>query len=303
MNENIISLKQKTAQLSIATISLLLMLKISVGIYTNTVSIISEAIHSAVDLIATLITYYAIKKSANSPDDNHHYGHGKFENISGTLEGLLIISAALWIIYEAYEKYNSANIPILLTYGMLIMVISVAANYFVSKKMMTVAKETNSPALEADALHLKTDMWTSGGILTGLILLYTTKWVWIDSVIAVAIALLIFKTGYMILKKNISELTDISLPKEEEQLICQIVNQHDQVISMEQLRTRHSGSFRLIDMHVFLDKHMSLDKAHDVCSQLESKIKHRIGICDITIHLEPDKGKTTPIAHNKFKNV
>ena len=119
-------IKTKTAQLSIFTTSLLLMLKILVGIYTNIINIISEAIHLAVDLLATLITYYAIRKSATSPDNNHNYGHGKFENISGTLEGLLIISVALCIVYEVYEKYNSANIPILLTYGMLIMVLSVS---------------------------------------------------------------------------------------------------------------------------------------------------------------------------------
>jgi cation diffusion facilitator family transporter len=291
MTKNIDSLKQNTAQLSVIATSLLFMLKLLVGMVTGTISILSEAIHSAVNLLATLIAYYAIRKSAASPDDNHRYGHGKFENVSGATEALLIIVAALWIIYEAYEKYSHANSPVFLEYGMIVMLISIAVNYFISHKMLSVAKRTGSPALESDALHLQVDMWTSGGILVGLFFLHLTSWAWIDSAIALIVAIVIFKTGYSIIKRNISELTDISLPKEEEQLISQIINQHDQVISLCQLRTRHSGSYRLIDMHLILDKHMPLNKAHAICEQIESTIEHHFGICDIMIHLEPDLKK------------
>ncbi len=304
MNESINSLKQNTAQLSVIATLLLLILKLLVGMYTGTISILSEAIHSAVDLLATLIAYYAIRKSATSPDDNHHYGHGKFENVSGASEALLIVAAALWIIYEAYEKYSHANSPVFLEYGMIVMLVSIAVNYFVSHKMMTVAKQTGSPALEADALHLQTDIWTSGGILVGLFFLHITGWSWIDSAIAMIVAIVILKAGYSMIKKNISELTDISLPKEEEQLISQIINQHDQVISIGQLRTRHSGSYRLIDMHLILDKHMPLDKAHAICDQLEATIKHHFGICDVMIHLEPNEGKESPfIPNSEMKNI
>ncbi len=291
MSETINSLKQNTAQLSVMTTSLLLILKLLVGIFTGTISIISEAIHSAVDLLASLISYCAIRKSSTSPDDNHHYGHGKFENISGALEALLIITAALWIIYEAYEKYNRSSSPAFLEYGIIIMLFSIIVNYFVSQKMLSVAKQTNSPALETNALHLQTDMWTSGGILVGLVCLHITELAWIDSAIALVVALIIFKAGYSMLKKNIFGLTDTSLPKEEQQLISQIINQHDQVISLYQLRTRYSGCYRLIDMHLILDKHMPLDKAHAICDQLEATIIHHLGKCDVMIHLEPDELK------------
>ncbi|MEN6565931.1 MAG: cation diffusion facilitator family transporter [Veillonellales bacterium] len=294
MTESTNSLKQNTAQLSVIATSVLLILKLVVGMFTGTISILSEAIHSAVDLLATLIAYYTIRKSAASPDDNHHYGHGKFENVSGASEALLIVAAAMWIIYEAYEKYSHANSPVFLEYGMIVMLISIAINYFVSHKMLTVAKQTGSPALEADALHLQADMWTSGGILVGLFFLHITSWAWIDSTIAIMVAIVILKTGYSMIKKNISELTDVSLPKEEEQLISEIINQHDQVISLYQLRTRHSGSYRLIDMHLILDKHMPLDKAHTICDQVEADIKHHLGICDVMIHLEPDSRKKEP---------
>ncbi|HML33771.1 cation diffusion facilitator family transporter [Sporomusa sphaeroides] len=303
MTESMNSLKQNTAKLSIIATSLLLILKLLVGMFTGTISVISEAIHSAVDLLATLIAYYAIRKAAASPDDNHHYGHGKFENISGTIEALLIVAAALWIIYEAYENYIQAHSPVFLAYGMIVMIVSIIVNYFVSHKMLTVAKLTNSPALEADALHLQTDIWTSGGILIGLFFLHITGWAWIDPVIAMVMAIIILKTGYTMIKKNIAELTDISLPKEEEQLISQIINQHDQVISLCQLRTRYSGSYRLIDMHLILDKHMPLDEAHSICDQIEAAIRHHLGIYDVMIHLEPEERKASPlISNNDFSS-
>lgn len=291
MSEHINSLKQNTARLSVIATFSLLILKTFAGMYTGSISIISEAIHSAVDLLTTLVSYCSIQKSTASPDENHHYGHGKFENISGALEALLIIAAALWIIYEVFERYNHPSQPVFLEYGIIIMILSVFVNYFVSKKMLSVAKQTNSPALETDALHLQADVWTSSGILVGLLCFRLTNLSWIDSVIAVVIALIIIKVGYSLIKKNISELTDISLPKEEEQLISRIISQHEQVISLDQLRTRHSGSFRLIDMHLKLDKHMSLDTAHNICDQLESTLKHQLGVCDVIIHLEPGEIK------------
>lgn len=291
MSESINSLKQNTARLSVLATSMLLIFKLVVGIYTGTISIISEAIHSAVDLLAKIIAYFAIRKSAALPDGNHNYGHGKVENLSGTLEALFIITAGLWIIYVAYENHYQAHRPIYLEYGMIVMLISVIVNYFIYRKMLTVARQTSSPALEADALHLQTDMWTSAGILAGLFCLYITGWAWLDSAIAIIVAIVIIRAGYLVIKKNIFELTDISLPKEEEQLISNIISQHDQVISICQLRTRRSGSYRMIDMHLILDKHMPLEKAHSICSQLETSIKHHYEICDVMIHLEPDKGE------------
>lgn len=291
-------LKYNTAHLSIFATTFLLLLKLLVGLHTNTISIWSESIHSAVDLLATLIVYYTIRKAINSPDANHHYGHGKFENISGTFEAMLIIGAALWIIYEAIEKYNDANTPVLLEYSMLVMLISFTVNYFVSNRMLIVAKKTSSPALEADALHLRIDMWTSGGVFISLLLLHLTGWYWIDSVVAIIVSMIILKSGYSIIKKNISELTDICIPKDEENIISEIIINHEQVISLCQLRTRFSGSYRLIDMRLTLNKNTQLERAHAICDQIEANIRHRLGRCDIMIHLEPDQSSESQFVSN-----
>lgn len=281
------ALKQSTAKLSVLSNTLLVLLKLVVGFYTGAVSIISEAAHSGVDLVAALVAFYAVRKSGKPPDDNHAYGHGKIENLSGVIEAVLIIVAAVWIIVEAAGKFNSPHLPEFIEYGIVIMVISIFLNYWVSGRLLEVAKVTCSHALEADALHLRADIWTSLGVLIGLALIKITGYPWIDPVIAIVVATVVFKAGYCMTKKSVYELTDISLPPEEEAIIMDILNKHNKIISFHRLRTRRSGSYRLVDMHVILDKNMHLDKAHAICDQIEIEIKSKLGLCDVVIHLEP----------------
>lgn len=280
-------LKERTARLSVISNSALVVLKLVVGFYTGAVSIISEAAHSAVDLLAAVIAFYAVRKADQPPDDNHAYGHGKVENLSGAIEAVLIIAAAIWIVYEAGHKIQSTYVPEFLEYGIGVMLISIVVNYIVSSKLHKVAVQTGSHALEADALHLQADIWTSAGVLIGLVLIKITGLPWIDPAIAIAVAGVVFKAGYGMTKKSLYELTDISLPLEEEQIIIDVINSHTEVISFHQLRTRRSGSRRLVDMHLVLYKDMHLNKAHTVCDQIEIEIKSKLEFCDVVIHLEP----------------
>jgi len=280
-------LKQRTARLSVISNTVLVVLKLVVGYYTGAVSIISEAAHSAVDLLAAVIAFYAVRKADQPPDGNHAYGHGKVENVSGAVEAVLIIVAAMWIVYEAGNKLQKVYVPEYLEYGIVIMLISMAANYWVSSKLYKVAVQTGSDALEADALHLQADIWTSAGVLIGLVVIKITGLAWLDPAIAILVAGVVFKAGYGMTKKSLYELTDISLPIEEEQLIIDVVCSHTEVISYHQLRTRRSGSRRLIDMHLIFYKDMHLNKAHTVCDQIEAEIKEKLEFCDVVIHLEP----------------
>ena len=266
---------------------MLVLLKLVVGIYTGAVSIISEAAHSGVDLLASLIAFYAVRKADEPPDGNHAYGHGKFENLSGAIEAVLIVAAAVWIVYEAGSSIHTAKIPEFLEYGIILMVISIGVNHWVSGKLFKVTKETGSHALEADGLHLRADIWTSVGVLAGLVIIHFTGLAWLDPVIAIVVAGVVFKAGYGMSKKSLYELTDISLPAEEEQQIINIITSHKEVISFHQLRTRRSGSWRLIDMHLILYKDMHLNKAHTVCDKIEAEIKEKLSPCDVVIHLEP----------------
>ena len=280
------------------TNSLLVILKLTVGIFSGAISIISEAAHSAVDLIASLIAYLSLRKASMPPDNTHAYGHGKIENIAATIEALLIISVAFWIIYESFDKMASKTVPAFLEYGIVIMLISIVVNYWVSGKLYKVAALTDSNALEADALHLRTDIWTSVGVLVALVIIKITGLYWMDPLIAIIVALIILRAGYKMTKKNLYELTDVSLSTEEETIIHETIQAHPSIISFHQLRTRRSGSSKLIDMHIILEKDMPLYEAHDVCDEIETKLKELLGECDITIHIEPCDGK-----HENYNNL
>ncbi len=185
--------KINTARLSVISNSVLIVLKLLAGSLSGSVSIISEAIHSFLDLLASIIAYFAVKLSRKRPDKNHPYGHGKVENVSGIIEALLILIAAIWIIYEAIDKINVENKVEYYWLGIIIMLISAVVNFFVSRRLYKVAKETDSIALEADALHLKTDVYTSLGVAIALIFIWFTGFQLLDPIIAIIIALIILK--------------------------------------------------------------------------------------------------------------
>ena len=281
------ALKKQTAWLSIVSNTLLVILKLAVGLYVGALSLISEAIHSGVDLIAAFIAFWAVRKSVAPPDSEHDYGHGKFENLSSAVEALLIVGTALFIIYEAVNKFNAPLDPEFLQYGIYIMIISIIVNFFVSRRLIAVAKKTDSQALEADGLHLQSDVWTSVGVMLGLVGMKVFGFLWLDPVIAIVVALIIFRAGYKMVMESARELTDSSLSPEEEKIIGEIIMEHKDLIGYHHLRTRKSGSEKLLDVHVTFEKDMPLYKVHETCDDIEYKIRQKMGKFDVTIHPEP----------------
>lgn len=280
--------KKKAAAVSVFSNSVLVISKFVIGIVTGSVSIISEAAHSSVDLIASLIAYYAVKTAGIPADAKHPYGHGKVENISGAVEAVLIVVAALWIIYEAVQKLFVETLPEKLEFGIVIMLVSIAANVLVSRYLLKIAKETQSHALEADALHLQADVWTSIGVLGGLVAIKLTGIYWFDPVIAIAMAFIIFKAGYSMTKKSVAELMDVTMSEEDNSEIVAIIEAHSMVRGYTNLRTRRSGSAYLVDVNLVLDKELPLDKAHSVCDEIEESIITRFAGAEVLIHVEPN---------------
>lgn len=262
-------------------------MKVVVGVLSGSVSIISEAIHSVMDLIAAVIAYFSVRISDNPPDDDHPYGHGKFENVSGVVEAFLILIAAIWIIYEAIHKIlnpsevNSLGVGI----GILVMFISALVNFLVSRKLYKVAKETESIALEADALHLKTDVYTSFGVGVGLLLLWITNIAILDPIVAILVALFILKESFNLLSRAYSPLLDRALPKDEItkiELLLQEMN-----IKFHELKTRKAGSQKFLDLHVELPSKMELGEVHRICDEIEKKLNDNMPQLRINIHVEP----------------
>lgn len=287
MQYQAVDVKRRTAWLSVASNSVLVVLKLVIGIVTGSVSLISEGLHSSVDLIASLIASAAVYKAATPPDKEHDYGHGKYENLSAAVEAVLILAAAGGIIYESLHRLDEPQMPVSLEYGMGIMVLSMIINYFVSRRMLAVAKATCSQALEADAQHLRADILTSFGVLLGMAGMYVTGWSWLDPVVAIAVACIIFHIGYMMVVEAVRELTDRSLSAEEEAAIANIFAEQRGVVSFHCLRTRRSGGYKLLDVHLLFPAKMELWQVHDICDEVERKIRSQLGPFDVLIHPEP----------------
>lgn len=279
--------KTKTARLSILSNTILIVLKLVVGIISGSVSIISEAIHSSMDLAAAVIAFFSVKLSDVPADKEHPYGHGKIENISGVIESLLIFLASVSIIYEAIKKLiHPSNIESA-GLGFIVMFISAAINYAVSRKLYKTAKEEESIALEADALHLKADVFTSLGVGAGLLLIWITKLTFLDPVVAICVAIFILKEAFELLKSAFEPLLDVRLTDLEIQAVESAISKHNSFYcNYHELRTRRSGSKKYIDLHMVVPKDMSVKNAHDICDEIEDDIKYSLKNTEIMIHVE-----------------
>jgi cation diffusion facilitator family transporter len=261
-------------------------MKLAAGILSGSVSIISEAIHSSMDLIASVIAFFSVKVSDNPPDSRHPYGHGKIENISGVIEAILIFIAAIWIIVEAVKKLLGEKIELdSIALGSLVMIISAIVNIFVSRRLYKVAHETNSVALEADALHLKTDVFTSLGVAIGLGLIMITGINWLDPVVAILVASFIIRESYFLLSKAFTPLLDTAwgddeIVELEKTLTGLNVSYHD-------LRTRLAGNYRFVDLHIQIPEDVSVGSAHKYCDKIENELTVIYKNLTVTIHVEP----------------
>lgn len=289
--------KENVAMLSVVSNTLLVIFKLVVGLIIGSISVISEAIHSGVDLVAAIIALIAVKESNKPPDTKHRYGHGKVENISGTIEAILIFFAAAWIIFEAIMKLSHSEPVENISYGVIIMLISSIINFIVSSRLFKVGKETDSLALLADAWHLRTDVWTSMGVAIGLFLLWIGKMIfpevnlnWIDPVAALIVAFLIINAAYKLTIQSASGLLDVSLPQDEEQKVIDIIKfERKGVYSYHNFKTRKAGADRFVEFHLIVDADMTVLKSHDICDEMTSKIKDALPETIVMIHIEPCK--------------
>jgi cation diffusion facilitator family transporter len=294
--------KEKVAMLSIASNSSLVVFKIIIGILIGSVSIISEAIHSGMDLLASIIAMFSVKTSSLPADDLHPFGHGKIENISGFVEAVLIFVAAFWIVFEALKKLNSSQVIECAGWGGVVMLFSAVVNYIVSRKLFHVGKETDSIALQADAWHLRTDVYTSAGVMASLGIIWTGHKLfpasdinWIDPVAALFVAVFILRAAYHLIVQSIRDLIDVKLPPEEEDCIRNIISHQPAINGFHQLRTRRAGNVRFVEFHIKVDPQMSVLDSHNITKGLEQNIRQKFPESAITIHIEPCEGECEDI--------
>lgn len=279
------------ARFSVLSNTFLVLAKLAVGLTIQSVSIISEAIHSGLDLVAAAIAYWSVKQAAKPADQVHPYGHGKIENLSGTAEALLIFVASIWIVYEAVRKLLAGGAVESVGWGLVVMGASALVNTGVSRHLFRVAKATDSMALQADALHLSTDVFTSLGVFAGLILIHFTGLWWLDPLVAIGVALMIMKAAYGLFLQAVRPLADVKLPDEEEAEIIRILEGHTgDYVEWHDLRTRKAGAERYIDLHLVVHRNEPLGDVHDLCDRIEEEIEERFAGASVLIHPEPCDG-------------
>jgi cation diffusion facilitator family transporter len=287
--------KTGVALLSVACNAGLIVLKIAIGLLIGSVGILSEAVHSGVDLVASLIALFGVRKANEAADERHPYGHGKFENIAGTIEAVLIFSAAVWIIYEAVGRLRHPQPLEMAGWGVAVMFVSVVVNAFVARRLFKVGRATDSVALHADAWHHQTDVYTSLGVMLGLLVIWvggliwpSVNLTWIDPVVAIIVALMIMKAAYDLTREAARDLLDVSLPEKDVDWIPGFVKERwPAVRSFHRLQTRKAGSTRFIDFHLAVDDSMSVGEAHELGDEIVVAIKERLPDSRVHIHVEP----------------
>ncbi|MCM3039715.1 cation diffusion facilitator family transporter [Paenibacillus motobuensis] len=284
----------KSAFLSVLSNTFVVLLKLVIGIVTGSVAVISEAIHSALDLVASLIAFFSVRLSNRSADKNHPYGHGKVENISGTIETLLIFVAGIWIIYECVHKLlNPTNIKLPFL-GIIVMLVGAGINFIVSRKVKKAADEFHSVAMKSNALHLLTDVFTSLGVAVSLLLVTLTGWTILDPIIGIVLALYIMREAYKLMKESFPPLLDARLTEKEESEILRVIELFkEKYIEIHDFRTRRSGPEEYVDFHLVTPSTMDVLTAHQLCDEIEQAIKAVFERAQVLIHVEPDHERLT----------
>lgn len=259
-------------------------------VVTGSVALYSDALESVVNVVAACAALLAVWLSAKPPDSEHPYGHHKAELLSAVLEGALIIVAALLIIREAYEAFLTPRTITEPVQGLLINGIATALNAGWSVFLVNRGRAWRSPAIEADGWHVLTDVWTSVGVLGGIVLATLTGWTILDPLLALAVAANILFAGYQIVGRSVSGLLDEAAPEAMQARIREAIAAHgDGAIEAHDIRTRHAGRATFIEFHLVVPGDMSVDDAHDICDRLEDALEAEIEGSDVVIHIEPDR--------------
>ncbi len=284
------SVKSRAAALSIASNAILIALKLAAGALTGSVAILTEAMHSSIDLVASFVAYFSVREADKPADAEHPYGHDKIENLAAAIEAMLILVGSGVIIYAAVRSLANGPEVHSLGIGIVVIGVSIVVNVLVSTFVARRARDTDSPALEGDAAHLRTDAATSAAVQLGLVLVQLTGATWLDPVIALAVAAAIVLAGARLLARASRVLVDEALPQEELDAMRDAIADFGSrgVCGFHKLRARRAGSRRYVDLHVQFASGTTLENAHETAHALQDEIRARLRGADVLIHLEPE---------------
>ncbi len=280
--------KNRVAYWSVVAAVFLTSFKFIVGVTTNSLGILSEAAHSGLDLVAALMTYFAVRFSAKPADAEHNFGHGKIENFSALFETVLLLITCGWIIGEVIERIFGKGTEILVNkWSFIVISASIIVDFSRSTALKKVAKKYNSQALEADALHFSSDIYSSAVVFLGLIGVYF-NFNYADSIAAFVVALIVIFVSFNLGRRAIDVLLD-KAPKGMKEKIEEIISDIPEVVYAHDIKIRSSGSQTLVEMNIHVDENMTIEKAHNISHEVENILHQNFDDIDVHIHIEPGK--------------
>jgi len=282
----------RIAIISLISTAALLLLKLILGLVSGSIAVLSDALDSGNDLLAASAALISIQIAARAPDEEHPYGHGKAESISATVSAGVVGLGGGIVLWQAVRRLIEGSPEIHVALGLAPMVVAVVINSILSSGMRRVARRSQSLALASEATHLQTNVAQASMVIVGLALVGLTGQKVFDPLVAIGLAMYMWRTAYAIIHDAIGEIMDVSLPEGERRLICDCIVSHpNQVRGFHHLRTRKSGPNRYVEMHLIVDPNFTVRQVHDLTDALEAQIRQKLPGTVITIHAEPDDGR------------
>ena len=291
--------KLKAAAVSICGALLLAIIKLVVALLSGSMAVMASAIDSLLDILMSGVNFLAIRQAEQPPDQSHPFGHGKFETLATLFQALVIIGSGGWIIYESVVRLNQNNHVVNIDQGIWVLAFSAAASWFIARNLSKVAKQTDSSALEADSLHFRMDIYSNLGLMAGLMIVRWFDIYWVDSALSIVVASYILHEALQLFRRGLTDILDHELPEEIQQQVHQLISTHEGPLAgYHGLRTRRSGSLKIMDFHLEVCKDMTVAEAHKLTDTLEKKIEHEIPGSNVIIHIEPCRIDNCPGREN-----
>jgi len=283
-------LRLRTARFSLGSAVTLCLLKFTVGIVSGSLGVLASALDNVADIFMSSVNLFSIRKAMDPADESHPYGHGKVETLATLFQGGVIFLTGAGVVWEAIRRLRDGRAPegTGLDLGILVMIFSVVASWFISERIRKGGETTGSTALVADSLHFRTDVYSGSGILVSLLLYRLTGWKWLDPGVALAVGVYIVSAAVPLLRGAVQDLMDHQLPPETVARVTAIIEEHrPMVVDWHDLRTRRSGSDKQVDFHVVVCRNHSLEQAHRVADHLEMEIREMLGNAHVVTHIDP----------------
>ncbi len=280
--------KIRAATLSISAAILLAVIKVVVAITSGSMAVLASAVDSLLDIVMSGVNLVAIRHAEQPADECHPFGHGKFETLATLFQALVILATGGWIVFEAGNRLYSGQQELDVNQGIGILTFSTLAAWGISSYLKRAAKKTDSSALAADALHFRMDIFSNLGLLLGMLIIHWFKLPWLDPTLSILVAAYILSEAFKLVRHALRDMLDHELPDEIKQQVRDVIQAQDLPLSgYHNLRTRRAGSRKIMDFHLEVCRHMSVEEAHDIADQLEKGIENAIIGADVTIHIEP----------------